>query len=301
MPHNICLFAFYNPTNTLPLDVQHYLRQLTLCGWQVHLAISGHASLSPDIQDFCQEHAIIPHLRANQGLDFGAWQDLINQGVTENADHILLTNDSVFGPLYPLQPIFRNMMTPKTDIWGMVESFEVNWHLQSWFLCFNHTTFHHPKIQELFSQPFATMNKPDIIRKGELQLGKTLHLIPGLTYQCSGLSPTGFRPFRHRKQINPMHLDWYTLLQSGGVPFIKKELIRDNHFGIFWLNHYRQLLKENPYFPLSYIDHYLEDFPNRPLPFTPWWKRIGYLFTSRDHKLAWKYFMKQGVSCPILP
>lgn len=301
MSKKICLFATYHSADDLPTDTQHYLRQLYFCGWEVHLALSGKTRISKNIQDFCHQYAITPHLRPNQGFDFGAWQDLIIKNITNHADYILLTNDSVFGPIYPLQPIFQKMFSRHVDVWGMIESYEINWHFQSWFLCFHHSVFFNPKIQELFSQPFQQMGKNEIIQQGELKLGKILQDIPEITRRAAW-SSTQFRPFRNKKNINPMHLDWYTVLRSGNVPFIKKELIRNNHFGIFWLNYYRKLLEKNQFFKLAYIDAYLNNSINRPLtPYTVWWKRLKYLATTYDTKLAWSYFIKQGVACPVLP
>ncbi len=301
MTKNICLFASYlSGFNLLP-DTQHYLKQLHLCGWEVHLILSGKTILSAELQNFCSQYTIIPHLRPNQGMDFGAWQDLILKKITDNADYILLTNDSIFGPIYPLQPIFKRISTLNLNLWGMIESYEINWHFQSWFLCFDHKSFNHPKIQNVFLQPFKNMDKPTIIQQGELKLGKVIQEIPNFNYKAAW-SPKGFRPFRNKYQVNPMHIDWYSILKSGNVPFIKKELIRNNHFGIFWLNHYREYLKNNKFFPLSNIDKYLEIYVNNSLfkPYTVWWKRLKYLAITFDTKLAWKYFMKQGVSCPFL-
>ncbi|CAI3952592.1 rhamnan synthesis F family protein [Commensalibacter papalotli (ex Botero et al. 2024)] len=299
MPKKICLFAHYTQSNKLPFDVKHYLKALYHCGWETHLALSGQQILSSDTDDFCKNHHITPHLRSNTGLDFGAWQHLMHKGVAKNADYILLTNDSIFGPLYSMDAIFDKMLTPNIDIWGMVETLEINWHLQSWFLCFTNHAFHHPKIQTLLNLPFHQMSKPEIIQKGELGLGQIIQGIPEFRYagQWSKLKKY---PLRDPKQTNPMHLDWVSVITSGQVPFIKKEVIRDNYYGLFWLNYYRKLLKNNHYFPLEYIDEYLKQYPNRPLPVVPKWKRFLYLASTYDTKIAWQYFLKQGISCPII-
>ncbi|MDI2090873.1 rhamnan synthesis F family protein [Commensalibacter oyaizuii] len=299
MSKKICLFAHYSTAQTLPKDVKHYLQALYDNGWETHIALSGHTKISEDTQNFCASYNITPHLRPNQGLDFGAWQDMMKKGVTLDADHILLTNDSIFGPIYPMHPIFTRMLSQKIDIWGMVETLEVNWHLQSWFLCFNQSLFQHKKIQALFNQPFHTMEKADIIYKAELGLGRTLKQIPNLKYAACW-SKINRYPLRDPKQTNPMHLDWFSVLDSGRVPFIKKEVIRDNYYGIFWLNYYRKLLANNRYFPLDHVDCYLKQFPKRPLPVIPKWKRFLYLFSTYDTKIAWQYFLKQGISCPII-
>lgn len=295
MSRKICLFAHYASENFIPDDVKHYLKQLSCCGWDIHVAFSGKTQLSTDTQQFCDLYHITPHLRPNTGLDFGAWKDLLNKGMTQNADHILFANDSVFGPIYPLQPIFSKMLQPSIDVWGMIESSEINWHFQSWFLCFTQKALAHEKIQNLFQQDFHHMSKPEIIQQGELKLGRVLQSLPDLFCKAAW-SMKKFRLLRREAQTNPMHIDWYSVLQSRQVPFIKKEVIRDNYYGIFWLNHYRKLLKENDFFPLNHVDAYLANFSTRPLPVKPWWKRFIYLLTTYDTGLAWKYFMKQGVS-----
>lgn len=295
----ICLFAHYTQSNVLPLEVKHYLKALYDCGWETHLALSGQYFLSSETDVFCKNHRITAHLRPNKGLDFGAWQELMHKGIAKDADYILLTNDSIFGPLYPLDSIFTHMLTPEIDVWGMVETLEINWHFQSWFLCFTNKTFHHEQIQKLLNLPFHEMTKPEIIQQGELGLGRIIQKIPSLHYKGQWSKLKKY-PLRDPMQTNPMHMDWLSVITSGKVPFIKKEVIRDNYFGLFWLNYYRELLKNNTYFPLEYIDEYLKQFPNRPLPVVPKWKRFLYLASTYDTKIAWKYFFKHGISCPII-
>lgn len=299
MTKKICLFAHYTQSSILPLDVKHYLKALFNCGWETHLALSGQDILSTDTNDFCKKHDITPHLRPNKGLDFGAWQEIIHKGVTKNADYILLTNDSIFGPVYPMDSIFNENLTTNIDVWGMVETLEINWHFQSWFLCFTNKAFYHEKIQALLNLPFHQMPKAEIIQKGELGLGNVIQQIPDFHYKGQWAKLKKY-PFRDPMQTNPMHLDWLSVMTSGNVPFIKKEVIRDNYYGLFWLNYYRELLKNNHYFPLEYIDTYLKQYPHRPLPVVPKWKRFLYLVSTYDTKIAWKYFLKQGISCPII-
>ncbi|CAK7192198.1 hypothetical protein COMNV_00383 [Commensalibacter sp. Nvir] len=293
MIYKTCLFASYIKGNEIPKDVKHYLYQLSQCGWNIHLALSGKTYLTPDIRNFCKLNNIIPHLRPNEGLDFGAWQYLINKNVTKNSDYILLANDSVWGPIYPLQPIFHNMLNQKLDVWGLVESFEVVPHFQSWFLCLSRKAMDTSKIQRLFIQQFNKMNKAEIIRNGELKLGNILRQTPSLHYKaCWSKGKHCFA--RDPQQINPMHLDWLSIVQSGYVPFIKKELLRDNYYGIFWLNYYHILMKNNRFFPEHYITQYLKNCSQRNVPVIPRWKRFLYLVNSYDFKTAWKYIFKAG-------
>ena len=54
--------------------------------------------------------------RKNEGADFGAWKWAIEQNIIpDDTDYLLLTNDSLYGPLFPLTPIMREMQS-RTDI-----------------------------------------------------------------------------------------------------------------------------------------------------------------------------------------
>ncbi|MBN8908325.1 MAG: hypothetical protein J0H99_17220, partial [Rhodospirillales bacterium] len=103
-----------------------------------------------------------------------AWQHLLRSGCAAGADEILLANDSVFGPLGDLRPIFATMRQRKLDAWGMVASTEGVWHLQSWFVWLSAAALARPAVQRVFTQPFADMDKPEIILHGELGLGVAL-------------------------------------------------------------------------------------------------------------------------------
>lgn len=299
MSKNVCLFAYYDTNGLLPPYTAHYLKELSQSGWKIHLALSGQTAISKDIETFCKAFNITAHPRPNKGLDFGAWQDLIQQGCIENADRILLANDSVLGPISPLKPIFEMMWRQPVDVWGMIESYEENWHFQSWFLHFTRDAFNHPEIQKIFNQPFASMSKVEIIFKGELGLGLALRNLTSL--RCKALwSDPHKKYFRNPSKTNPMQMDWYSVLTSGRVPFLKKELVRFNPFAIFWLDSYRDCLKNNNFFPLAWIDLYLKDAPPPPegFPYPKWSKRLSYLFITFDQSLAWKAFFRHGLRFP---
>ncbi len=177
--------------------------------------------------------------RRNAGLDFGAWQDLIEGGAADGADEVLLANDSVFGPFAPLTPILRQM--EGFDVWGMVESREGRPHLQSWFVWMSGEAFRRPAVKRVFAQPFTEMAKPEIIVHGELGLSAA--------FETEGLD-VGARYrdlFRVRPSAlvatNPMHFRWRTLLSSGLVPFLKVELLRDNPSRILGIEDWERVLE----------------------------------------------------------
>ncbi|MBB2202704.1 rhamnan synthesis F family protein [Gluconacetobacter tumulisoli] len=284
MTRIVCLFAHYDPAGRLAPHVRHYLAELTACGMTIHLALSGVRRPDAETAQFCARHGIVPHPRPNGGLDFGAWQDLLAAGCAEGADRIVLANDSVFGPLRHLAPILRAMMDRPADVWGLVESHDVAWHLQSWFLCFTAQALDHPAIRRVLAQPFAAMGKPEIVLHGEVGLGMAIRSAGLRTAAAWTDRRTGLRRLI---STNPMHADWLSVARSDGVPFIKVELLRDNPCGISWTGHWRALVACSPHFRAEWIETCLRDQPRRTASRRAGWKmRLLYLFLSRDRGAA---------------
>lgn len=230
-----------------------YLRQLTASGYRIHLAGSGLGEAEaqrPELADI----DVIVHRRANAGHDFGAWRDLMRAGCAEGAARVLLANDSVFGPVRDLPPIVAAMEARELDVWGMVESREIGWHLQSWFLDFSAEALGRPAVQRVFDQAFESMSKPEIVVRGELALGAALRT-EGLACgavasdMSSGLS-WWLLP------VNPMHFSWKRMLLREGVPFLKADLLRENASNIGWANEWRDALRKLGY-PVQWVDEAL--------------------------------------------
>jgi lipopolysaccharide biosynthesis protein len=246
----ICLFAHYAPDRRLSASVLHYLAELVRCGLAVHVALSGTDRVAPEDREILDRLGIAAYPRPNAGLDFGAWQHLFRIGCAKNAGSVLLANDSVFGPVSDLPPIVRAMQARNYDVWGMVESHELSWHLQSWFIFFSAAALARPAIARVFEQPFEQMSKAEIVLHGEIGLGtaiKTENLSWGACL------PDTRRGLRKLVAANPMHVDWIFALRSGRVPFIKAELLRDNPARIPWLERWPKVLARTRNFPESWI------------------------------------------------
>ncbi len=286
--HDVCLFAHYAPDRRLSSSVLHYLGQLRRCGLSVHLALSGMERLAVEDRDILDRLGVTAHPRANAGLDFGAWQHLLGAGCAEGADSVLLVNDSVFGPLRELAPIVRAMRTQHYDVWGMVESHEVSWHLQSWFLCMSRETLARPAIARVLELPFAQMSKAEIILHGEIGLGTAIRA-EGLSW--GACLPDRRVGLRRLVAVNPMHVDWITALRCGRVPFIKVELLRDDPARIPWLTSWPKMLRRYGTFPEAWIDERITPFKVRR-PRSSLRMRLLYLLLTRDRMAALRHVLK---------
>lgn len=295
-PHagkRICLFAQYDPVPRLAPHTRHYLREIITCGYEVHVCISGHPNLGDQgLRNFHEGLEGLPihfYPRENGGLDFAAWQFLIEKGCVQNAIEILFTNDSLFGPITPLKPIMQSMRAEGYDAWGMVRSQETMPHLQSWFLVMTGDAFTHPAIQRIFSMPFMEMSKGEIILHGEFGTSIALDSAGLKTAACW----TARKALGGLLTANPMHTDWLTVLQSGRVPFIKTELLRDNPFLAPGVKDWRNAIPDKGFFRPAWIVEYLKENPPRsPGPIIGWQQRLTSALAAQDPRNFIRYLLQ---------
>ena len=285
---SVCLFAQFDPTGRIAPHVLRYLSALSACGFVVHVACSGAKRLTDADQAALARIGAVAHVRRNRGLDFGAWQYLLRQGCASDATEVLLANDSVFGPFADLAPIFATMRARRLDAWGMVASTEGVWHLQSWFVCLTGAALRSPSVQRVLAAPFEQMSKAEIILHGELGLGAALR---SEGFACAARHETPPRArLRRFARINPMHLDWATLLETGAVPFLKRELVRDNPIRIPWADRWPAVLQRVSHYPLDLITEQLTaaDRMWHGTPMSPprWRTLLLYLLLTLDKREA---------------
>jgi lipopolysaccharide biosynthesis protein len=291
------LFAHYDPAGRVAPHVLRYVAHLAECGFVVHVACSGLAQLSPHDETALRQTGAMPHLRPNGGLDFGAWRDLMLAGCAEGAEEVLLANDSVFGPFADLRPRFAAMRARGLDAWGMVESEQGAWHLQSWFLCITGAALARPAVRRVFEQPFAAMSKPEIVLHGELGLGAALRA-EGLA--CGAVFAEQRRNrLRWLVRSNPMHLHWASMIEREGVPFLKVELLRDNPMRIFWADQWPEVIRRASTYPTELISRHLGSA--KPSPPPPWRTMLIYLCLTRDRAEALRAIRRYGMALATGP
>jgi lipopolysaccharide biosynthesis protein len=224
-----CLFVHFNSKMRIEPYVLTYLEHLSNIGFEI-LFISN-SPVQPDsrqeLGDRVKNYKIFE--RENKGADFGAWKWAIeNNIIPGDADYLLLTNDSILGPLFPLTPIFESMLAlPETDFWGLTDNYHGGWHLQSYFVCFTKKVFTSAAFKNVFKPDFGRMTKQEIIKQGEVQL--TAALVNAGFKGAAYIPYQQINPdFEHWDVKNSTHLNWDQLIEQFNFPFVKKELILQN-------------------------------------------------------------------------
>lgn len=238
----LCFFAHYHPRAVVADYVIHYLIALREAGFAV--VVLSTADLAETEQAKLRTVNAKLIMRENTGLDFGGWIEAYGRFMPINADLLLLANDSVYGPLWPLAAFVEQLVAIPADFYGAVESWEGGPHLQSWFLLLRPSAYNAPAFRRLLGQPVPSdLPKLDIIKRYELKLLQDL-TSAGLRSHAAFSAAKGGSISR-ALPYNPAQLLWKTLITRYGIPFIKIELLRDNPGQVGGLDAWRSIVRRS--------------------------------------------------------
>ena len=187
-------------------------------------------------------------------------------------------------------------MDENADVWGITDSWERRYHLQSFFLLFRRAAVQSPAFAQFWSTVGYVQSKGWIIRKYELGLTRAFEA-GGL--RCRALFPyrvavaalleamrngglqrhldlvPGQKKYIHAIRdyagrgvpLNGTHYLWDYLIERMGCPFLKRELLRDNPMGIPFIRHWAQVVRSVNSYDTAVIDRHLAlALHDRPIP-----------------------------------
>lgn len=130
---------------------------------------------SNDLPELEMDVDLLIH-RRNVGWDFASWMSTLASfpWMIEESKRLLLINDSNVGPLASLAPIFERGQKLGFDVWGLTDSWDIAYHLQSYFLCFESSALRSGRLSQ-FVEAFTFPSVKDrIIGSGEIGLSQFL-------------------------------------------------------------------------------------------------------------------------------
>lgn len=291
----VCFFAHYHQHGIVADHVLYYLRAIRDSGFAI--IVVSTADLAPEeerkLRNTCDH--FIP--RKNEGLDFGSWIEAFRHFPRLEADLLLLTNDSVYGPISDLSRFIDDLTSSPADFYGAVECNIIQPHLQSWFLLFRPSAYTSQTFRDRFSEPIPShLSKEDIIRRYEIGLTASLREA-GLRYR-SGFRAGDRGLLWSRFPGNPTHLLWRQLIEIGDIPFLKIDLLQRNPHWIGNLAKWRSVVGAHNPLLLRMIEADIltrgeakvQSFPTRVCrslksPFPEDWAEL-HGFLRRDYELA---------------
>lgn len=262
----LCLFASYSFTGAVEEYVLNYLTEIKEAGYSI--AFISTSSLQESCVKKLEELCSLIIERENIGLDFGSWQLALSMcDWGKGYEGILLANDSVFGPFFKLNPII-NSMCKRFDVWGMTDNYEVDYHIQSYFLYFNEKAIKSEAWLNFWQSINVKLPKEDIIRKYEIGLSKC--------FLSAGFKLGSYAPIdvviksvdTPLKNVNSSLAYWRPLIEKFHFPFLKRELlIKPTVNKLYWsigvyINHsnWRRVIEKETAFPVQLIDKFLEHY-----------------------------------------
>jgi lipopolysaccharide biosynthesis protein len=170
----LVLFAHFDPQGIVDPYVVYYLEALHSLGAAI-IFVSGSPTLTPESVAPIKSLCAGAYTRRTLSLDFGsshlAWCILRQGGWRlDQFDRLVLANDSVFGPLFPIHEMWSSFHG--ADMYGAIESAEHMPHLQSFFLAWDLNSRTRPFLNDFWNGFQYVIDKNVLIRRYEIGLSK---------------------------------------------------------------------------------------------------------------------------------
>jgi rhamnosyltransferase len=256
--NRILYFVHYNKYNLIS-DHEIYLLK-NIRGIYTRIVVISNSSLPGEqynrLSEFCDEIL----LRENKGFDFGAWKDaLLKDGweKLDQYDNVTLMNDSCFGPLFDLEPIYLDMEQKDIDFWGLTNCKDdkrgmpgtngpVPEHIQSYFICFKRKIVSSSSFKAFWKGVRYENNVAKVIQKYETRFTK---ILTKAGFRCSVFLDTISFPGMEFN-LSFSHPD---LCIKFEVPFMKIKAL----FVFPYPKYIIKLLQERTRYPVSIIFDYI--------------------------------------------
>lgn len=201
------LFAFYDPQGIVGKAALRYLEALRGLG---DIVLATDCDLQPGEGEKL-DSLVRSWTAARHGeYDFGSYKRAFLAADLEGYDVVYLVNDSVVGPLYPLEPYLRQMESLGTEAFGLVlNPSRSGPHLQSWFIGLRPSVFNAPWLREFLASVTAVGSKEEVCSRYENGLTRLLEA-HNVAFACLYVLP-GKAVYNQVRR-----------LYARGFPFLKK-------------------------------------------------------------------------------
>jgi lipopolysaccharide biosynthesis protein len=246
------IFAHFDRDHIIDPYVIHYISALSQLGGVIFVSTS---QLSQVEIAKLRTYTIQAISRPNVGYDFMSWQRGLK--LVEDPclyDEVIICNDSVYAPIYPLVEMFEVMEASGAAYWGVTSNSEIASHIQSYFIAFRRPVLERKEFWQFWDRVSVQPSKRAVIEAYEIGLSSLLvrlGLSSATYFSIDELLNEAFRNFKCFSTLpllisppyygsepldvvrlllgvyNKTHALWKDMILAR-VPMIKIELLRDN-------------------------------------------------------------------------
>jgi len=240
----VAVFASYSSDGFLPPQVLPYLAGLKPLTKAIVVVCDN--DLVPGEQEKLAPFATHVITGRHGEYDFGSYKRGVacaqEKGLLDDADDLILCNDSCYGPVGSFAPMFETMEARGLDFWGATDSHEFTYHLQSYWVVLSRKVF----ISDALKNFMASVKKQENVQQVILnyELGITKNLIEA-GFKAAALIPNTLKgahpkdPSYNNITVFPL----YTL--EHGLPLVKTKALRAAHTNVDGQNRLLAWLREN--------------------------------------------------------
>ena len=201
------LFAFYDPQGIVGEAALRYLEALHALG---DIVLATDCDLQPGEAEKLEPLTLSFQAARHGEYDFGSYKRAFLMTDLSVYDVVYLVNDSVVGPVYPLEPYLQRMEVSGTDAFGLVlHPSRHGRHLQSWFIGLKPAVFQAPWFRDFLGSVTAAGSKEEVCARYENGLTRLL--------EAHSVPYTGLYELKGKSVYNAV---WRLCRQ--GFPFLKK-------------------------------------------------------------------------------
>lgn len=116
--------------------------------------------------------------RPNFGRDFGSYKTgflhIFSRNLEKTCPRLLMLNDSVFYSSSRSAQFIADLVKSEVEVLGATENFEIEYHLGSFCIAMAQSVLKSRRFQSYWRKYRLTDVRPDVIKRGEMKLSRTL-------------------------------------------------------------------------------------------------------------------------------
>lgn len=264
----LVLFAHFDPHGIVDPYVAYYLRALYGLGATI-VFVSGSPTLTPESVAAIRPYCAGIYTRRTLSLDFGSWHLawclLRRRGWSlDQFDRFVLANDSVFGPLFPLEELWNSFRD--ADMYGAIENTQLAPHLQSFLLAWDLNSRTRPFLDDFWNDFRYVVGKGTVIWRCEIGLSRRAReaglsvkpFVSGASVQAAlGHSSAQLWAMHSGRYNGTLHL-WEALIEDFRFPFLKTVLARNDNRWSVSTERLRDVVEQHTSYPYQLIQSNVE-------------------------------------------